>query len=248
MDSWIHPGLIFIFGALLIPLLPGRLRQIYLLVLPALAFWDVLTMTPGVYGSFNYLGFDIVIGRVDKLSLVFAHVFTLMAILGFLYGLHVKDLGQQMAACFYIGGSLGVTFAGDYLTVFIFWEMMAFGSVFLIWLRRLPPSISAGYHYLLWHIFGGLLLLAGMVLNYQRPGSMAFILIPEAGRGAAQYLILAGFALNAAVFPVHLAARRLSAGHGDRRRLYVRLHHQRPSMCWPGPFPATRCWPSWARP
>ena len=82
MDSWIHPGLIFIFGALLIPLLPGRLRQIYLLVLPALAFWDVLTMTTGVYGSFNYLGFDIVLGRVDKLSLVFAHVFTLMAILG----------------------------------------------------------------------------------------------------------------------------------------------------------------------
>lgn len=94
MDSWIHPGLIFIFGALLIPLLSGRLRQFYLLVLPALAFWDVLTMTPGVYGSFNYLGFDIVVGRVDKLSLVFAHVFTLMSILGFLYGLHVKDTGQ----------------------------------------------------------------------------------------------------------------------------------------------------------
>ena len=203
MDSWIHPGLIFIFGALLIPLLPGRLRQIYLLVLPALAFWDVLTMTPGVYGSFNYLGFDIVVGRVDKLSLVFAHVFTLMAILGFIYSLHVKDLGQHMAACFYIGGSLGVTFAGDYLTVFIFWEMMAFGSVFLIWLRRVPASISAGYRYLLWHIFGGLLLLAGMVLNYQQTGSLAFILIPEAGAGPAQYLILAGFALNAAVFPLH---------------------------------------------
>jgi len=145
MDSWIHPGLIFIFGALLIPLLRGRWRQIYLLVLPALAFWEVLTMTTGVYGTFNYLGFDIVLGRVDKLSLVFAHVFTLMSILGFLYGLHVKDAGQQMSACFYIGGSLGVTFAGDYLTVFIFWEMMAFGSVFLIWLRREPASIKAGF-------------------------------------------------------------------------------------------------------
>ena len=160
-------------------------------------------MTPGVYGGFHYLGFDIVLGRVDKLSLVFAHVFTLMSILGFLYGLHVKDAGQQMAACFYIGGSLGVTFAGDYLTVFIFWEMMAFASVFLIWLRREPASIKAGYRYLLWHVFGGLLLLAGMVLNYQQTGSLAFILIPEAGAGLAEYLILAGFALNAAVFPLH---------------------------------------------
>ena len=56
MDSWIHPGLIFIFGALLIPLLHGRLRQIYLMVLPALAFWDVLTMTPGVYGELQLPG------------------------------------------------------------------------------------------------------------------------------------------------------------------------------------------------
>jgi multicomponent Na+:H+ antiporter subunit D len=203
MDSWIHPGLLYILGAFLIPFLPGRFKQVYLLALPAYAFYHVLQMTPGVYGSIRYLGFDLVIGRVDKLSLVFAHVFTLMSFLGFLYGIHVKDDGQHMAACFYIGGSLGVTFAGDYLTVFIFWEMMAFGSVFLVWARKRPASTTAGYRYLLMHIFGGLLLLAGIFLRYQNTGNLDFVLIPQAGAGLAEYLILAGFALNAAVFPLH---------------------------------------------
>jgi multicomponent Na+:H+ antiporter subunit D len=203
MDSWIHPALLYILGAFLIPFLPGRFKQVYLLALPAYAFYQVLQMTPGVYGSFQYLGFEIVLGRVDKLSLVFAHVFTLMSFLGFLYGLHVKDDSQPMAACFYIGGSLGVTFAGDYLTVFIFWEMMAFGSVFLVWARQTAASTAAGYRYLLMHIFGGLLLLAGIFLRYQHTGNLDFVLIPEAGAGLAEYLILAGFALNAAVFPLH---------------------------------------------
>ena len=160
-------------------------------------------MNTGVYGQINYLGFNILLGRVDRLSLVFAHVFTLMAFIGVLYGLHVKEDAQHIASFFYVGGSLGVVFAGDYLTVFIFWEMMALASTFLIWFRREPASLRAGFRYLLMHIFGGLLLLAGIFLHYKNTGSMAFVFIPKAGAGFAEYLILAGFALNAAVFPLH---------------------------------------------
>jgi multicomponent Na+:H+ antiporter subunit D len=203
MDKFIHPALFFILGAFLIPLFKGRLKQIYLLLLPAIAFYTVLNLKLGVYGEINYLGFNIILGRVDRLSLVFAHVFTLMSFLGVLYGIHVKEDAQHIASYFYVGGSLGVVFAGDYLTVFIFWEMMAFASTFLIWFRREPASLKAGFRYLLMHIFGGLLLLAGIFLHYKNTGSMAFVLIPKAGAGFAEYLILAGFALNAAVFPLH---------------------------------------------
>lgn len=203
MDKFIHPALLFILGAFLIPVLPGKIKKVYLLLLPALAFADVLSMTPGVYGQINYLGFNIILGRIDRLTIVFAHVFTLMSFLGVLYGLHVKEDAQHIASFFYVGGSLGVVFAGDYLTVFIFWEMMAFASVFLVWFRREPASLSAGFRYLLMHIFGGLLLLAGIFLHYKNTGSMAFVFIPKASAGVAEYLILAGFALNAAVFPLH---------------------------------------------
>jgi multicomponent Na+:H+ antiporter subunit D len=203
MDKFVHPALFFILGAFLIPVLKGRLKQIYLLLIPAAAFYTVLNMNLGVYGEINYLGFNIILGRVDRLTIVFAHVFTLMSFLGVLYGLHVKEDAQHIASFFYVGGSLGVVFAGDYLTVFIFWEMMAFASTFLIWFRREEASLSAGFRYLLMHIFGGLLLLAGIFLHYQNTGSMAFELVPKASAGFAEYLILAGFALNAAVFPLH---------------------------------------------
>jgi multicomponent Na+:H+ antiporter subunit D len=203
MDKFIHPALFYILGAFLIPVLKGKIKQIYLLLIPAIGFYTVLNMNIGVYGEINYLGFNIVLGRVDRLSLVFAHVFTLMSFLGVIYGLHVKEDAQHIASYFYVGGSIGVVFAGDYLTVFIFWEMMAFASTFLIWFRREPASIKAGFRYLLMHIFGGLLLLAGIFLHYKNTGSMAFELIPKAGAGFAEYLILAGFALNAAVFPLH---------------------------------------------
>ncbi len=203
MDKFIHPALFFILGAFLIPVLPGKIKKVYLLLMPALAFADVLTLTPGVYGQINYLGFNIILGRIDRLTIVFAHVFTLISFLGVLYGLHVKEDAQHIASYFYVGGSLGVVFAGDYVTVFIFWEMMAFASVFLIWFRREPASLKAGFRYLLMHVFGGLLLLAGIFLHYIHAGNMDFVLIPKASAGLAEYLILAGFALNAAVFPLH---------------------------------------------
>ncbi|MBI4765108.1 MAG: Na(+)/H(+) antiporter subunit D [Deltaproteobacteria bacterium] len=203
MDNFIHPALFFILGAFLIPVFKGWLKKVYLLAIPAVAFLTVLNMNSGVYGEINYLGFNILLGRVDRLSLVFAHVFTLMAFIGVIYGLHVKEDAQHIASFFYVGGSLGVVFAGDYLTVFIFWEMMALASTFLIWFRREPASLKAGFRYLLMHIFGGLLLLAGIFLHYKNTGSMSFVLIPESGAGFAEYLILAGFALNAAVFPLH---------------------------------------------
>lgn len=203
MNNFIHPAIFFIFGALLIPLIHGKFKKIYLLIIPLLAFYTVLTMNTGVYAHFKYLEFDIVLGRVDALSIVFAHVFTLMSIIGVLFGLHIDEDAQHIASYFYVAGSLGVVFAGDYLTVFIFWEMMALASTFLIWFRREPASLKAGQRYLLMHIFGGLLLLGGIFLHYKNTGSIAFESILPANAGIAEYLILAGFALNAAVFPLH---------------------------------------------
>ncbi|MFH2047607.1 MAG: Na(+)/H(+) antiporter subunit D [Pseudomonadota bacterium] len=203
MTDFIHPAIFFIFGALLIPLIPKKFKKIFLLGLPLIAFYCVLNMKTGVYGAYNYLDFDIVFGRVDSLSKVFAHVFTLMSFIGVLFGIHVEDDSQHIASYFYVGGSLGVVFAGDYLTVFIFWEMMALASTFLIWFRREPASLKSGQRYLLMHIFGGLLLLGGIFLHYQKTGSIAFVQLFPENAGIAEYLILAGFALNAAVFPLH---------------------------------------------
>ncbi|MBW6485731.1 MAG: Na(+)/H(+) antiporter subunit D [Syntrophobacterales bacterium] len=203
MNNWIHPAIFYFIGALFLPFLRGKLKKVFILLIPTAAIISVALTNYGNYGAYNFLGVAGLFGRVDKLSMVFAWVFVIMSFLGALYALHRNEDGHHIAGFYYVGGSLGAVFAGDYLTLFIFWEAMAFSSVFLIWYGKRPQSDAAGYRYLLFHVFGGLLLFAGMMFYYTKTGSFAFNAIPPAGASWPEYLILAGFALNAAVIPLH---------------------------------------------
>src|SRR5207247_343942 len=172
--EWLHPGLLLIVGAWVLPLLKGNVKRAAMLVLPAAALIDCFVMRPGTYGVTNFLGQQVVFGRVDRLSLVFSYVFSIMAFIGMLYALHVKDDSQHVAALTYAGSALGVTFAGDFLSLYVFWELMAISSSLLVLLRRETSAVAAGFRYLLVHIFGGLLLLAGSVLLWSKTRSLAF--------------------------------------------------------------------------
>ena len=202
-NLWIHPALILIFGGLLLPLVPARLKKGWLLLVPVLAFVRVLCMGKGMFGIVHFLDWTLTFGRVDSLSSIFGYIMSLTCIIGTLYGLHVKEDAQHVAAWFYVAGSLGVIFAGDFLTLFVFWELMAFSSVFLVWFRRRPESLAAGYRYLLVHVAGGLSLLAGMVLHHKATGSWDFVTFDVHQPTLAAWLVLVGFILNAAVPPLH---------------------------------------------
>ncbi len=199
---WLHPALILLLGSFLLPLVPQRLKKAYLLLIPLLVFARIVGMSHGVFGQVKFLDWELVFGRVDRLSSVFGYIMSLMCILGTLYGLHVKENAQHAAAWIYVAGSLGVLYAGDFLTLFLFWELMAFSSVFLVWFRRRPESLAAGYRYLLVHVAGGLALLAGMVMQCHGK-SWAFDQLDVAHPTPAIYLIMTGFILNAAVPPLH---------------------------------------------
>lgn len=204
---FMHPASLFIFGAMLLPIakrLHISLQKVLLVAIPILAIIQIYSL-PESFGKTSYMGFDLIFGRVDKLSFIFLNVFTIMALIGSIYGLHVNESGQHIAGWLYVAGSLGVTLCGDYLTLFIFWELMAFASTFLIWYRKKKRSIEAGYRYLLVHTAGGLVLLAGIFLRYQNVGmeGMAFEHIVAEGATMADYLIMIGFMLNAAVPPIH---------------------------------------------
>ncbi len=134
--EWVHPGLVLIFGAWVLPFLKGRVKRAAMLLLPAAAVAICVSMTEGTYGQVSFLGQDLVFGRVDKLSLIFSYVFSILAFLGMVYALHVKDDVQHVTALTYAGGALGVTFAGDFLSLYVFWELMAISSVLLVWRRR----------------------------------------------------------------------------------------------------------------
>ena len=198
-----HPALLFFAALPVIPLLKGVWRQALVLLVPLLAFTLVLGFTPGTHGVIDVQGLHLVFGRVDKLAIIFANVFTLMSIIGAVYGLHIEEPWQQVAAMGYVGSALGCVFAGDFLTLFLFWEGLMVFSTALVFLRRTERSTRAGYRYFLVHVTGGLMLLCGIFLHYHQTGSIAFVRFHQETAGLAEYLILAGFLLNAAVPPLH---------------------------------------------
>ena len=220
------PRCCFVPGALLIPFLTGWVRKAYLLLVPALAIAAVAAMEPGTYGEGTFLGQAVLVARVDKLSVVFAAVFTIMALIGMVYALHLERAGQHVAAFVYVGSALGVVFAGDYLTLFLFWEGMAFASAYLVFAQGGAPAIGAGFRYLMVHITGGVVLLGGIVLYGRATGSLLFGPV-EGELGTAAYLILAGLhAQRRGAAAQRLADRRLPGGDRHRGGVHERLHHQ----------------------
>ena len=201
MTDWLHPSLVLLAGAGLLPLLPPALRKVWLVLVPLAGLAVIWSLAPGEFGQINFLGMPLVTGRVDELSLVFAYVFGIILVIGMIFALHLKDTVQHVAALTYAGSALGAVLAGDLVTLYVFWELMVITSVWLIWRRGTDVSFASGMRYLIIHALGGVLLLAGVIVYYQTTGSIAFDQI-EASSVAFQ-LILVAFLINAAVPPLH---------------------------------------------
>ena len=172
-----------------------------MLVLPVLAFINLIFLPRGISGQIGFLDYSLIVSRVDNLSLVFGYIFILVTFIGVIYAIHVKDDIQHVAAFCYAGGALGVTFAGDLFTLYFFWELMAVSSCFLILAQRSKDSRRAAFRYFMWHFFGGACLLAGIILYVSARGTPAFSYIGLSDLGTT--LIFVGFCLNAAIFPFH---------------------------------------------
>ena len=196
MINPVPPAAIFIIGALLIPLLKGRLKSIYILLLPIVGFINLINIPEGTHWVVRFLDYEFVFGKIDRLSLLFGYIYHLIAFIIILYSLHLKDNAQHVAGFIYAGSSLGVVFAGDFISLFLFWEMMTFSAVVLVWSNRTKKSLAAGFRYLLVHVFGGLCLLAGIVLYVINTGSIEFGYIGL--KDLATFLIFIGFGVNCA--------------------------------------------------
>jgi multicomponent Na+:H+ antiporter subunit D len=201
MIDWVHPGLLFFIAAIATSVLGESLRKSVQWAVPLLALLFLLTAPDGNYGLFSVMGLELVFGRVDRLSRLFGVVFTLSTLIGMIYSLHLKQRREIIAAFVYAGSALGAVFAGDLLSLFLFWEIMAFSSVLLVWFAG-PKSWAPGMRYLMVHIFGGLCLLIGIVLYVAYDHHpIAFAHIAVTGVGPA--LILVGILINAAAVPMH---------------------------------------------
>jgi multicomponent Na+:H+ antiporter subunit D len=174
MIADLPPGLILILGALVVPVLPSGIRRIFALALPALALFHLLTLPAGVHGQVEMFGQTLIFLRVDDLATAFGIIFLIAAFISVIYGWHEEEVLQHVSALIYSGAAVGAVFAGDLITLFIFWELTAIASVFLIWARRTERSYRAGMRYLVIQVGSGVILLAGAVIHYRASGSIAF--------------------------------------------------------------------------
>ena len=170
----VPPFLIFLVGAFLTFLLPQHRQGWFSLLVTLVALANFVTLPHGTYWQVQMLEYQLTFGRIDTLGYLFGLMFHIAAVIATLFALHVRDPVQNLAALLYAGGAVGAVAAGDLITLFIFWEVMAVASTFLIWARRSAQSNRTGQRYLLVQVTSGVLLLAGAAAHLAETGSIAF--------------------------------------------------------------------------
>jgi multicomponent Na+:H+ antiporter subunit D len=199
MSAEIPPFIVFLGGSLLAGLTRGRLRSGLMVLVPLFSGLQLAGMQEGQLLTLQVMGLELVPWRVDRLSLLFAWVFHIAAFTGIVFSLHVRDRLQHAAGLLYAGSALGAVFAGDLITLFVFWELLTISSVLLVWARRTPAALAAGFRYLLIQLGSGVMLLAGVLLHYVETGSLAFDYIGL--EGLSGWLVFLAFGIKCA-FPL----------------------------------------------
>ncbi len=199
----VPPALLLVAGAALLAVAPRAWRAPLAVLVPLATLAYLVTGVPdGASLRWPFLSFELEVLRADRLSLLFAGIFCLIGAIAGLYAWPTADDGQRVAALLYTAGAVGVTFAGDLFTLYAFWELMAVTAVVLVWARRTRGAARAGTRYLLVHLTGGAVLLAGILLHAGTSGSLAFGAFDASAPTFAAWLILVGFCVNAAVPPL----------------------------------------------
>ncbi len=193
------PFVFFYLAALAAAVLPRVPRQALMLAVPVASCAALLQLPSDLLVSMSILDLQLEPVRVDRLSRLFGILFHIGAFIGIVFSLHSRDRTQHVAALAYAGSALGAVFAGDLLTLFVFWELLAVSSVFLIFASRTERSYGAGMRYLVIQVISGVLLLAGALILYGQSGSLRFEHIGLSGAGS--MLIFIAFGIKCA-FPL----------------------------------------------
>ena len=197
----LNPGWLLILAGVVAIFLPmRRVRQgiaigapLVGIALLALADQNVNHLTASV------MGLDLVLYRVDGLSFVFGLAFLIAALLNAIYAWHTDDRVQDGMALAYGGAAIAAVFCGDLMTLFIFWEITAVTSVFMVLGAGTRASYFASMRYLGVQILSGVLLLAGIAYVYHDTGNIGLQVFEDLAAPGA-LLIFIAFGIKAA-FP-----------------------------------------------
>lgn len=194
------PALILLFAAGLIGLCRGHARTAVVMLAPLLTLWAVWQIPDGVQGTVKFLSYAIEPVEGSALRRLFATIFAIAVFVGGLYAYRVARWYELAAAYAYAAGAIGVCFAGDLITLFIFWELMALFSTVLVWCGGTPGARAAGLRYAMMHLLGGVVLKTGIEGVVVATGSIQIQAM--LATDFSSWMILIGILINAAAPPV----------------------------------------------
>jgi len=148
----------------------------------------VLSMTPMVLntGPIDCSGFDLLpqiafAFRVDALGLIFATTSSCLWILVSIYSIgYMRSLKEHAQKRFYfcfamaITGAIGIAFAANLVTMFIFYEILTISTYPLVAHEESSEAIAAGHKYLAYLMTSGLFLLVAILVTYSLTGTTDF--------------------------------------------------------------------------
>ena len=199
MIGSLPPAAVMILGALFVPLLRGRARTGWVLLLPVASLAALLSLGEGEFGQVSIFSYELTLVRIDGLSRIFGWLFHIAAFIGLIFARRGGSALEDASALVYAGAAVGAVGAGDLITLFVFWELLALSSVFLVWARGTERSYRAGMRYLIIQVGSGVILLAGIIAHARATGSVAFGPLGTETLGGK--LILLGIGIKAA-FPL----------------------------------------------
>jgi multicomponent Na+:H+ antiporter subunit D len=200
MPDLFSPALIMVAAAIAIGLARGHLRTAVVLLAPLLTLWAVWQVPDGVQDTVTFLSYQIEPVEGSPLRRLFATVFALMAFVGGLYAFRLARWYELAAAYAYAAGAIGVSFAGDLISLFIYWELMALFSTVVVWCGGTSASRAAGIRYAIMHLLGGVVLKVGIEGVVVSTGSIQ--ITPMLAQDFNSWMILCGILINAAAPPL----------------------------------------------
>ena len=175
-------ALLALFQPIGAPVVPFLAAAALCLVLPAMLRGLVAILAFGAAGALVWLGgapvratfgdLSLVPFVTDDLSFAFAIGFCAAGTLAAIYAFDLRSRVQQIAMLLYAGAAVGAVHAGDLITLFVYWEVTALASAFIVWGRGTEGAFHTGMRYLVWQIGSGLLLVAGLALHYRAGGAI----------------------------------------------------------------------------
>ena len=200
MFEVLPPALVMVAGAILIGLARGHWRALLVLGTPLLALWAIWQIPDGVVATVTFLDYPIEPIEGSPLRRLFATIFAVMAFGGGLYAFRQAKWYELSAAFIYAAGAIGVSFAGDLITLFLYWELMALFSTVVVWCGGTPGARAAGIRYAIMHLLGGVILKVGIEGVVIHTGSID--VQPMLATNFDTWMILIGILINAAAPPV----------------------------------------------